>query len=259
MSTDTRSSRAASLAVSTASGSAAGPATTTGGGGGRCAQRSAQMRSSASAHSDTNASRGSSRTNRESSSSGRLATSAARCAPVIPVPASRAPWPIRPRVPCRCAPSERARPEPPHADHRTPPDPKHARARLVDRATKARVVLLLASVSQGGYGKCVPKTAGNRSTKQRIARGKGTRYAAPDMGRPPAPPRAYITRHCRFPRKLDYALRQAAKEERRRFSDLLLMIVEDWLAERAREAQQALEALAPPRRRRQARKPPREP
>lgn len=82
------------------------------------------------------------------------------------------------------------------------------------------------------------------------------------MSRPPTPPRTYITRHCRFPRKIDHALRQAAKEERRRFTDLLLVIVEDWLAARARAAiarELGPEALPPPRHRPQARKPPRKP
>jgi len=80
------------------------------------------------------------------------------------------------------------------------------------------------------------------------------------MSRPPAPPRSYITRHCRFPRKVDHALRQAAKEERRRFAELLIVIVEDWLEARAKAAvdrQLGPEPLAPARRRRQPRKPPR--
>ena len=78
------------------------------------------------------------------------------------------------------------------------------------------------------------------------------------MGRPPTSPRNYITRHCRFPRKLDHALRQAAKEERRRFTDLLIVIGEDWLQERARAAaERAALPLPPAKSRRQPRQPPR--
>ena len=84
------------------------------------------------------------------------------------------------------------------------------------------------------------------------------RYAARRMGRPPAP-RTYITRHCRFPRKIDLALRQAATEERRRFADLLIVIVEDWLEARARAALERAAPLPPARRRPQARKPPGKP
>jgi len=76
------------------------------------------------------------------------------------------------------------------------------------------------------------------------------------MGRPPTSPRTYITRHCRFPRKLDLALREAAKEERRRFTDLLIVIVEDWLEARARAALERAMPLSSARRRPQPRKPP---
>jgi hypothetical protein len=103
----------------------------------------------------------------------------------------------------------------------------------------------------------VLKTAARRSIKQRIARVKGMGYATRRMTRPPTPPRTYITRHCRFPRKLDIALRQAAKEERRRFTELLILIVEDWLAARARAAiaRELGPELPPPRPRRHGRKP----
>jgi hypothetical protein len=81
------------------------------------------------------------------------------------------------------------------------------------------------------------------------------------MGRPPQPPRSYVTRHIRFRRVLDASVRRAAQEERRGFNELVLIIVEDWLAERARAAvaRELGPELPPPRRRPQARKPPREP
>jgi len=84
------------------------------------------------------------------------------------------------------------------------------------------------------------------------------------MGRPPANPRSYVTRHIRFRKILDTGIRRAALEERRGFSDLVQVIVEDWLRARAgaRAAELGLgEAPAPPRpgKRRQPRQPPRKP
>jgi len=85
------------------------------------------------------------------------------------------------------------------------------------------------------------------------------------MARPPQPPRSYVTRHIRFRRVIDASIKRAAVEERRGFNDLVQLIVEDWLRERA--ARQVERALAgeppgpalPPRRRRQPGKPPRKP
>jgi len=68
-----------------------------------------------------------------------------------------------------------------------------------------------------------------------------------------------VTRHIRFRRALDAGIRRAALEERRGFNELVQLIVEDWLAARAKatvDRQLGPEPL-PPRRRRQARKPPR--
>jgi len=75
--------------------------------------------------------------------------------------------------------------------------------------------------------------AGKRDVKSKIARSVSTRYSAGRMGRPPTSPRSYVTRHIRFRRVLDIGLRNAAVEERRSFNDLLQLIVEDWLADRA--------------------------
>ena len=49
------------------------------------------------------------------------------------------------------------------------------------------------------------------------------------MGRPPAPPRSYITRHIRFRRATDAALRRVMVVEQRGFNDLVRVIVEEWL------------------------------
>ncbi len=92
------------------------------------------------------------------------------------------------------------------------------------------------------------KTAGKKRTRRKIARPQVLRYRRGNMGRPPAPPRSYVTRHIRFRRPIDAAMRRAALEERRGFNDLVQIIVEDWL--RAREE------LKPPRPG-QLRKPPR--
>ena len=81
------------------------------------------------------------------------------------------------------------------------------------------------------------------------------------MGRPPQPPRSYVTRHIRFRRVLDAGIRSAALEERRGFNELVLLIVEDWLEARAKAAvtrELGPEPLPAPRRRPQARKAPRE-
>jgi len=101
----------------------------------------------------------------------------------------------------------------------------------------------------------VPKTARNRVAKRRIEAIKRVRYARQNMGRPPQPPRSYVTRHLRFRRALDLAIRKAAIEERRGFNDLVQLVMEDWLAARAERET----TLAAPAAGRQARKPPREP
>jgi len=69
-----------------------------------------------------------------------------------------------------------------------------------------------------------------------------------------------VTRHIRFRRAIDAAMRKAALEERRGFNDLVQIVVEDWLKARARMRGEHLE-LPPPRPRGgvQARKPPRKP
>src|SRR5215472_13529706 len=72
----------------------------------------------------------------------------------------------------------------------------------------------------------MPKTVQNG----KIERRKRLRYAHKSMGRPPQPPRSYVTRHMRFRRPLDNALRKAALEERRTFNDLVQLICEDWVA-----------------------------
>ena len=105
----------------------------------------------------------------------------------------------------------------------------------------------------------MPKTVHNA----KIERRKRLRYAQKTMGRPPQPPRSYVTRHMRFRRPLDNALRKAALEERRTFNDLVQLICEDWIALRtggARLPPTVLARGAPPpsrRRRREASEPPR--
>jgi len=85
-------------------------------------------------------------------------------------------------------------------------------------------------------------------------------YAKRDMGRPPQLPRSYVTRHVRFRRAIDAAMRKAALEERRGFNDLVQIVVEDWLKERARTRGEHLELPTPrPRGGRQPGKPPRKP
>jgi len=80
------------------------------------------------------------------------------------------------------------------------------------------------------------------------------------MGRPPQPPRSYVTRHIRFRRVIDAGVRQAAREERRGFNDLVQLIVEDWLHARAeRRGLELAGKVLPPGRRRQPGKPPRKP
>jgi len=82
------------------------------------------------------------------------------------------------------------------------------------------------------------------------------------MGRPPTPPRTYVTRHMRFKRALDVALRRAAAEERRGFNDLVQIVLEEWIAARAASPQPPRSLLSTPvptkRRRRQPGEPPRE-
>ena len=76
------------------------------------------------------------------------------------------------------------------------------------------------------------------------------------MGRPPQPPRSYVTRHIRLRRELDMVLRDLALEERRGFNDLLQVLLEDCLKDRARKRGETFEL---PRHRRQPRKPSRKP
>jgi hypothetical protein len=71
------------------------------------------------------------------------------------------------------------------------------------------------------------------------------------MGRPPQPPRSYVTRHIRFRRATDAAIQRAMLVEQRGFNDLVRVIVEEWLRDRGE-----LPPLEPPR---QPRKPPRKP
>jgi len=68
-----------------------------------------------------------------------------------------------------------------------------------------------------------------------------------------------VTRHLRFRRAIAVAIRRAALEERRGFTDLVLIIVEDWLKARARAHGEPLELPPAARHTRQARKPPRKP
>ena len=67
-----------------------------------------------------------------------------------------------------------------------------------------------------------------------------------------------MTRHIRVPRLVDVGIRRAALEERRGYNQLVVLIVEDWLAARAQAeaARELPEAPLPPRRR-QPRKAPR--
>ena len=104
----------------------------------------------------------------------------------------------------------------------------------------------------------MPRTVHN----SQIERRKRLRYAQKPMGRPPQPPRSYVTRHMRFRRPLDNALRTAALEERRTFNDLVQLICEDWIALRTggeRLGPTVLARGAPPHPRRQPRKPPGKP
>src|SRR5215475_14944511 len=80
----------------------------------------------------------------------------------------------------------------------------------------------------------VTKIVGKRRRGVRIAGSKVLRYATRNMGRPPQPPHTYVTRHIRFRRAIDARIRQAAKEERRGFTDLVQLVMEYWLEARAR-------------------------
>jgi hypothetical protein len=93
----------------------------------------------------------------------------------------------------------------------------------------------------------VQKTAAKTARRVRIAGTLALRYARARMGRPPIPPRTYVTRHIRFRRPVDAAMRRAALKERRPFNDLVQIIVEDWLL--------AHGETLPPRTPRQPRKP----
>ena len=103
------------------------------------------------------------------------------------------------------------------------------------------------------------KTARKRLKAKAIAGARRVRYAREGMGRPPQP-RNYVTRHVRFRRVIDAGVKQAAKEERRGFNDLVQLIVEGWLQARAEgRAELPGAPLLRPRRPRQPRKPPRKP
>jgi hypothetical protein len=95
------------------------------------------------------------------------------------------------------------------------------------------------------------KSARKKRTTHKIAPSQMLRYPRGTMGRPPMPPRSYVTRHVRFRRPLDAAMRRAALRERRGFNDLLQIIVEDWLRAHGELGD---EPLVPPRPR-QPRKP----
>jgi len=101
----------------------------------------------------------------------------------------------------------------------------------------------------------VQKTPKKRTPRHTIARPKVVRYARKDMGRPPQPPRSYVTRHIRVQRELDAAIRRLAVEERRGYNDLVHILLEDCLKDRARKRGERFEL--PPRR--QPRKSPRKP
>ena len=103
----------------------------------------------------------------------------------------------------------------------------------------------------------VPKTGRKNRARSNVARGRLLRYRkdASNMGRPPQPPRSYVTRHIRVRRPLDAALRRAAIAERRPYHDLVQIVFEDWLRTHG-----YLEGeLPPPWGARQPRKPPRKP
>ena len=103
----------------------------------------------------------------------------------------------------------------------------------------------------------MPKIGRKKRARPKVARGRLLRYrsAINNMGRPPQPPRSYVTRHIRVRRPLDAALRRAAIAERRAYHDLVQIIFEDWL-----RAHGHLEGeLPPPWGSRQPRKPPRKP
>ncbi len=101
----------------------------------------------------------------------------------------------------------------------------------------------------------MPKTGRKKRARPKVARGTPLRYRSDtnQMGRPPQPPRSYVTRHIRVRRPLDVVMRRAAIAERREYHDLVQVVFEDWL-----RAHGYLEGeLPPPRRGRQPRKPPR--
>ena len=102
----------------------------------------------------------------------------------------------------------------------------------------------------------VRKTARKRVKRQDIEAPRRVRYSRGGMGRPPQPPRSYVTRHIRFRRVIDAGVKQAAKDERRGFNDLVQLIVEDWLKARAEGRPLEGPPPLPPRRPRQPRKPP---
>ena len=112
---------------------------------------------------------------------------------------------------------------------------------------------------QRGKMSRVQKTARNRAKPKAIAGARRVRYARERMGRPPQPPRSYVTRHIRFRRVIDAGVKAVAREERRGFNDLVQLIVEGWLQDRAAGCARTLvepPAPLPPRRPRQPRKPP---
>jgi hypothetical protein len=70
-------------------------------------------------------------------------------------------------------------------------------------------------------------------------------YAA-GMPRPPQPPQTYVVRHLRVPRPLDLRIRTVAKAERRKVTELLILLLEDGLPHHLSPAPEP----APARRRR---------
>jgi|SRR5215472_9168645 len=146
-----------------------------------------------------------------------------------------------------------------HRPHATAPPPPPRAACPIYRTGKVAVrYSRLHARSSKRYAQSVRKRASQRKQHVKVAPPRVLRYhPRGKMGRPPQPPRSYVTRHVRFQRALDAAIRHAALEERRAFTDLLQIMAEDWLKERARSRGEVFSL--PPRGRRQPRKPPRKP
>src|SRR5262252_2530317 len=242
-----RCASAASSAVKMSSGSRWPAVTTTGGAGTRCAQRSASTRSSARAHKDRRATRGKAATKVERSSSESCATCWARRCGISVAPASHALFPFAPESPeCRIQAGELVPSHTPADRHTPTPDPRAPPADdLANLATRTLRCTPVATYGQVGETARVQKTRNKRAAIRTIAGAKRVRYRDP-MGRPPQPPRSYVTRHIRFRRAIDAGIRRACIEERRGFNDLVQIIVEDWLRQHARTPPEDRAPLPPP-------------